>query len=66
MQLFENWGLLEADFQSEYGIDLDRERGRSWRWFQVRALGLLSIESRIYRKFAPKEDKPKKPRKGHY
>lgn len=40
----------------------------SWRTFKVRIDGLLSVESRIQRKFAPKEDEPKKkhPRKGHF
>jgi len=43
-----------------YGIDLGDPaiRKRSWRWFKVRFLGLLSTECRIQRVYNPV--KPKK------
>lgn len=37
------WGMVEADFQREYGVDLSQPgllRSRSWRWFTVRLAGL--------------------------
>lgn len=61
------WPLIEADLHSEYGIDADSGilRERSWRWLQVRILGLLSAETRLYRHFAPPPEDPKyrKPRR---
>lgn len=47
---------METDFQQVYGIDLSDPaiRGqRSWRWFVIRLLGLLSTEGRIQRVFNP-------------
>lgn len=52
-QIFEAWTLVEADFQQAYGIDLERQLRRSWRWFAVRCTGLLSSpDTRLYRHFA--------------
>jgi hypothetical protein len=37
------WSLVEADFQSIYGLDLERlVRKRSWRWFTIRVSALLA------------------------
>ncbi|WP_236067591.1 hypothetical protein [Streptomyces brasiliscabiei] len=46
-----------------YGIDADSGilRQRSWRWLQVRILGLLSTESRLHAHFAPPPEKPGRP-----
>lgn len=57
-QLFDAWPLIEADFQQVYGVDLEHAiRTRSWRWFAVRCMGLLSSpDTRIHRRFAPTED----------
>jgi hypothetical protein len=54
----QRWELLELDFQEVYGLDLvngdsDLMRRRSWRWFRVRVLGLLSTESRLQRVLNP-------------
>lgn len=40
-RIFEFWGLVEADFASEYHADLEACGHRSWRWFRVRLFGLL-------------------------
>lgn len=45
-----------------YGVDLsDRTLlpGRSWRWFKLRVVGLLSIESRLASALRPPDPKPK-------
>ena len=37
------WGMVEADFQREYGIDLSTPgllASRTWRWLTVRLAGL--------------------------
>ncbi|MFB8772096.1 hypothetical protein [Streptomyces broussonetiae] len=54
----EQWPLIEADLHSEYGIDASSGvlRQRSWRWLQVRILGLLCAETRLRRHFAPPPD----------
>lgn len=52
---------MEADLQDVYGIDVSDpaiRHGRTWRWLQVRILGLLSVDSRLYRHFKPPEPKP--------
>jgi hypothetical protein len=59
--------LIDADLHSEYGIDtgsgiLD---DRTWSWFRIRVLNLLTCESRIQRKLAPPEKKPKTPAVPH-
>lgn len=58
-KLLRQWDLIEADFQSHYGIDLSGGvlKDRSWRWLRTRILGLLSADTRLYRKFAPKPKK---------
>lgn len=59
-QLFERWHLVECDFHSEFGVDLDEPgllRSRSWRWFRARIAGLVSADTRIYRALAPKPSK---------
>lgn len=48
--------MIEVDFQQVYGIDLSDPRvrqERTWRWFVVRVIGLLSTECRIQRVFNP-------------
>lgn len=54
-RLLRCWALIEADFPSHYGIDLSRDllKARSWRWLRAKILGLLSADTRLYRKFAP-------------
>ena len=56
--LFEVWAVLVADFQSRYNLDLEAAiRTETWRWFEHRAIGLLSDpQSRIFRRFAPQQD----------
>lgn len=57
------WTKLEADFQQHYGIDLTDptiRRHRSWRWFRVRLMGLLSIESRLQYQFNPTPEQKKR------
>jgi hypothetical protein len=41
-----------------YGIDVESGilRDRTWRWLQLRILGLLSTESRLQRHFNPPEE----------
>lgn len=40
----DRWPLVVADFHRYYGIDLEKVyRRKSWRWFEVRVLALLSI-----------------------
>lgn len=48
------WPLVEADFHSEYGADLSAlKHERTYRWFLVRLIGLLSTESRVQRVLRP-------------
>ena len=48
--------LLIADFQSEYGIELEPAmRIRPWRWFEQRVHGLLAADTRLARHFAAAE-----------
>jgi hypothetical protein len=48
------WSLLEADFSSEYGVELeDAFLTRSWRWFTVKLSGLLAADTRLSRHFRP-------------
>src|SRR5690606_18262608 len=63
-KLLAQWPLIEADLHSEYGIDADSGvlRERTWRWLQVRILGLLSCDSRLHRHFAPPPDTSKNSR----
>jgi hypothetical protein len=56
---FEAWPLLVADFRSEYGIHLERaahDPRFTWREFAFYATGLLSADTRIHRRFAPRND----------
>lgn len=57
----EVWGLVELDFQKEYGIDLSSGilKQRSWRWLRLRMVGLLSIESRVQRVLNPTAEQKK-------
>lgn len=51
------WPLVEADFQSHYGIDLDEQRHRPYRWFRVRLFGLLAHDdTRVWRHFRAQQD----------
>ncbi|MET8765466.1 hypothetical protein [Streptomyces sp. NPDC004658] len=36
---------------------------RTWRWLQMRILGLLSADSRLARHFAPPPEPPRTPRR---
>lgn len=61
-QVYSNWGLLELDFQQTYGIDLGEPgllQRRTWRWMTLRALGLLSVESRVQRVLNPTPEQQK-------
>lgn len=41
IDIIEGWALIEADFQREYGINLQEELGKmSWRRFRVLLNGL--------------------------
>jgi hypothetical protein len=57
--LLQQWVLIEADLHQVYGIDVEDDgllRRRTWRWLQLRILGLLSTESRLQRHFNPPEE----------
>lgn len=57
VDLFKAWKLIEADFNSEYGINLERElRHMSWRRFAVLVTGLLNADTRIQRRFQERSD----------
>jgi hypothetical protein len=52
--ILDAWTAVELDFQDRtiYGIDLESGilRDRSWRWLQMRILGLISTpSSRLHR-----------------
>lgn len=50
--------IIELDFQEVWGIDM-REPGfftsRSFHWFRLRVIGLLSTESRLQRVLLPQK-----------
>jgi hypothetical protein len=57
--VLDQWPLIEADFSSEYGIELeDVFLTRSWRWFTVKVSGLLVAETRLARYFRPDPETP--------
>ncbi|MYU21193.1 hypothetical protein GTY84_04935 [Streptomyces sp. SID8352] len=60
-RLLAQWPLIEADLHQVYGIDVEDGvlQRRTWRWLQVRVLGLLSAETRLHRHFAPPPEDPK-------
>jgi len=43
-EILENWVSLEADFHSEFHVDLESGvlKERTWRWFLVRMSALLN------------------------
>lgn len=46
--------LIEADFRSEYQLELTQVyRTATWRWFRVRVQGLLYADTRLSRHFRP-------------
>lgn len=52
--LVSRWWLVEADLQ-DTGVDIEDKRLmrlRSWRWLEVRILGLLHADTRIARALA--------------
>jgi hypothetical protein len=52
-EITEHWQLIEADFLSEYGIRLHRERrSMPWREFDMCVNGLMAADSRIFRRLA--------------
>lgn len=56
--------IVEADLQSEYGIDVDDRdlmRTKGWRWLEVRIQGLLAADTRLHRALAPQPDVPGAP-----
>lgn len=57
--------LIEADLHQVYGVDVESGvlRERTWRWLQLRILGLLSTESRMQRHFNPPEEPRTKTRR---
>ncbi|WP_350347263.1 hypothetical protein ABIQ69_11540 [Agromyces sp. G08B096] len=58
----EQWALVEFSFHQILGVDLeDVWRRKSWRWFETRVRGLLSIDSPLARFFAPDEQAPPQP-----
>jgi hypothetical protein len=54
-QILEHWDLLEADFRSEYTIDLWSWSG-SWRQFSTFTRGLLAADTRLSRALRPEGD----------
>lgn len=50
LSLVENWPLIAADFASEYGIRLALP-GLSWHEFSNLLTGLLTAETRTFRRF---------------
>ncbi|MGQ4358570.1 hypothetical protein [Streptomyces sp. SAS_272] len=50
--------LIEADLHQVYGIDVESGilQRRTWRWLQLRIIGLLSTECRLQRHFNPPEE----------
>lgn len=60
--MLRHWRLVEVDFQEVYGIDLATPgllRARSWRWFLLRLVGLLSTEGRVQRVLNPTPEQKK-------
>ncbi|AYF30605.1 hypothetical protein CSH63_24805 [Micromonospora tulbaghiae] len=54
-QILTHWVLVECDLQ-DAGVDVgdpDLMRSRSWRWLEVRILGLLSADTRLSRALKP-------------
>lgn len=53
-ELVEQFALIEADFSSEYSIELeDVLHIRTWRWFNAKVAGLMVADTRIARHFRP-------------
>jgi hypothetical protein len=54
LDMLTQWPLLIADFSDSYGIRLAGEySSMSWAEFVMHASGLLNIDSRLARHFAP-------------
>ncbi|RBQ05220.1 hypothetical protein DQE82_26750 [Micromonospora sp. LHW51205] len=63
-QILTHWPLIEADLQSEYGIDVEDRalmRARPWRWLEARIVGLLAADTRLHRALAPEPETPDLP-----
>lgn len=56
LELVGEWELVVADFASEYGIRL-ATADLTWREFLAYLAGLLSVDSRLRRRFAPEDEK---------
>lgn len=52
--LIEQWQLMEVDFSTVYHLEIEDHLHRSWRWFVVKAYGLLGQpDSLLRRHFFP-------------
>ena len=47
-KLYKHWEDIKLDVHEVYGVDLDRDPGVSWHWFESRLGGLLSMPPRGY------------------
>ena len=63
-EILGHWNHIEADLQEHYGIDVGTGilTQRSWRWLEVRIVGLLAIESSRLRLTLYPPEKTKKSR----
>lgn len=63
-EILGHWNHIEADLQEHYGIDVGAGilTQRSWRWLEVRIVGLLAIESSRLRLTLYPPEKTKKSR----
>nr|WP_241825616.1 hypothetical protein [Micromonospora sp. CB01531] len=53
-----HWLVVECDLQDR-GIDVgdpDLMQARTWRWLEVRIIGLLSADTRLSRALKPRPD----------
>lgn len=57
--MLEEWWLVDACFHAEFGIDLSQcLHTRSWKWFWGRLRYLMSTDTALRRRFAPKHEPP--------
>lgn len=48
-ELIAEWRLIDIDFAKTYGVDLDDNLHRPFRWFAARVAGLLSFPDTLLR-----------------